>query len=180
MHNLVYNTIGKKQERQERYGKKVMAVRNIRMDDDIILRKKSRAVEIFDEKLFTLLDDMKQTLKKADGVGLAAVQVGILKRVAIVDVGDVDGVMELINPEIIYSEGEQTVSEGCLSLPRRAGVTHRPFMVRLRAQDRYGKWREYEGEDMKARCFCHELDHLDGILFSDRLAPGEKITLRDE
>jgi len=151
-----------------------MAIRNIRTDSDPILRKKSRRVEVFDQRLHTLLDDMLQTLRKIEGVGLAAVQVGVLKRAAVVDTGE--KLLELINPEIISAEGEQRESEGCLSLPNRTGVTTRPFTVKIKAQDRNGAWHIYKGEELKARCFCHEIDHMDGVLFCDRLAPGETLT----
>ena len=151
-----------------------MAIRNIRTDSDPILRKKSRKVEVFDQRLHTLLDDMLQTLRKIEGYGLAAVQVGVLKRAAVVDTGE--KLIELINPEIISAEGEQRESEGCLSLPNRTGVTIRPFTVKIKAQDRNGAWHVYRAEELKARCFCHEIDHMDGVLFCDRLAPGETLT----
>ena len=144
-----------------------MAIRNIVTIDDPVLRKKSRPVVNFDEKLWTLLDDMKETLKKADGAGLAAVQVGILRRAVIVDVGD-GKPLELINPEIVETSGEQEGQEGCLSLPGKWGVVRRPEFVRVRAQNRKGQWCMYKGEGLKARCFCHEIDHLDGIVFTDR------------
>lgn len=150
-----------------------MAIRNIRINDDPILRKKSRTVTDFDNRLFQLLDDMKDTLYKAEGCGLAAVQIGVLKRIVVVDCGD--GFLELINPEIISTDGEQREAEGCLSIPERGGITVRPEKVRLRAQNRQGNWCMYQAEGLKARCFCHETDHLDGILFTDKLAPGEKI-----
>ncbi len=154
-----------------------MALRKIRIDDDPILRKKSRQVDVFDDKLGMLLDDMRETLKKSGGVGLAAVQVGILKRVVVIDLGD--GVKELVNPEIIEREGEQREVEGCLSLPGRSGITIRPMTVKVRAQNREGNWVLYKGSELAARCFCHELDHLDGKLYIDTLAPGEKV-YRDE
>ena len=144
-----------------------MAIRNIVTIEDPVLRKKSRPVVNFDEKLWTLLDDMKETLKKADGAGLAAVQVGILRRAVIVDVGD-GKPLELINPEIVETSGEQEGQEGCLSLPGKWGVVRRPEFVRVRAQNRKGQWCMYKGEGLKARCFCHEIDHLDGIVFTDR------------
>lgn len=150
-----------------------MAIRKLRTDEDPILRKTSRRVDVFDEKLGVLLDDMRETLKKAEGVGLAAVQVGVLKRVVLVDL---DGrVVELINPEITDREGEQFEDEGCLSLPNRHGRTQRPAKVTVKAQDRDGKWHIYAGEGLNARCFCHELDHLDGVLYIDRLAPGAQV-----
>ena len=150
-----------------------MAIRNIRTDDDPILRKKSRIVETFDDKLWQLLDDMKDTMYQAEGVGLAAVQVGILKRVVLVDVGD--GLLELINPEIIEVEGEQFGAEGCLSLPGKSGYTIRPMTVKVKAQNRNGNWCVYKGTELKARAFCHEIDHLDGVLYIDKLASKDEI-----
>ena len=144
-----------------------MAIRKIVTSEDPILRKTSRKVEKFDEKLFTLLDYMKETLKKAEGAGLAAVQVGILRRVVLVDVGD--GLLELINPEIIETNGEIEDTEGCLSVPGEWGLVKRPEYVKIKAQDRRGVWRRYEGTDLKARCFCHEIDHLDGIIYTDKV-----------
>ena len=154
-----------------------MALRKIRTEEDEVLKKISKPVVNFDAKLQILLGDMKDTLAKADGVGLAAVQIGILRRVVIIDVGDSHGFMELINPEIIDRRGEQYESEGCLSLPEKFGRTKRPMWVKFKAQDRTGKWYEAEGEGLFARCVCHELDHLDGIVFTQRLAPGEKIVI---
>lgn len=150
-----------------------MAIRNIRTEEDPILRKKSRLVENFDEKLWQLLDDMKDTMYKAEGVGLAAVQVGILKRVVIIDVGD--GLMELINPEITESEGVQCTAEGCLSLPGKQGTTIRPMTVKVKAQNRDGNWCVYKGIGLKAKAFCHEIDHLDGTLYIDKLASQAEI-----
>lgn len=150
-----------------------MATRNIRKKGDPILKLKSRRVERFDERFFTLLDDMRETMYEADGCGLAAVQVGVLKRAVVIDVGN--GPMELINPEIIETRGEQMEAEGCLSLPGEQGVTLRPQFVRVRAQDRTGEVREYTGEDLLARAMCHEIDHLDGILYTQRLAPKEAL-----
>ncbi len=145
-----------------------MAIRNIVKLGDPVLTKKSRPVENFDEKLFMILDDMKDTLYKAQGAGLAAVQVGILRRIVVMDCGD--GYLELINPEIVErSEEVQHETEGCLSLPGKYGVTERPKSVIVKAQNREGKWCLYKGEDLKARCFCHELDHLDGILYTSHL-----------
>ena len=142
-----------------------MAIRKIVTLGDDVLRKTSRPVVKFDEKLWTLLDDMKETMDQAQGVGLAAVQVGILRRVIVVDVGD--GLIELINPEIIEVSGEQEGEEGCLSVPGRFGIVKRPNYVKLRAQNRKGQWRLYEGTELKARAFCHEIDHLDGNLYID-------------
>lgn len=144
-----------------------MALRNIVKLGDPILNKTSRVVEKFDNKLSDLIDDMLETMYEANGVGLAAVQVGILKRVVVIDIGD--GPMELVNPEITMQEGEQRESEGCLSLPGKYGVTVRPQKVQVKAQDRNGKWQVFTGEDLKARAFCHEIDHLDGILFTSHV-----------
>lgn len=147
-----------------------MALRNIVKIGDPILNKKSRRVEKFDERLSILIDDMLETLYKENGVGLAAVQVGILKRVVVVDIGE--GPMELVNPEITFSEGEQREQEGCLSLPGKWGTTVRPMKVQVKAQDRNGKWQVFTGEGLKARAFCHEIDHLDGILFTSHVVDG--------
>lgn len=148
-----------------------MALRNIVKLGDPILNKTSRKVEKFDDKLAALIDDMLETMYSANGVGLAAVQVGILKRVVVIDIGE--GHMELVNPEITMKEGEQQESEGCLSLPGKYGVTSRPQKVQVKAQDRNGKWQVFTGEDLKARAFCHEIDHLDGILFTSHLVTGK-------
>lgn len=147
-----------------------MALRLILEDSDPMLYKKSRRVTKFDERLAELLDDMTETLKAADGVGLAAPQVAVLRRVAvIVDMDDLDNpkYIELVNPTIIEAEGEQFGSEACLSVPGRFGMVRRPNKVLVQAQDRNGKEFVYEAEAMKARICCHELDHLDGILFTD-------------
>lgn len=150
-----------------------MAIRNIRIEDDPILRKKSRPVTEFNQRLFTLLDDMAETLRSVSGMGLAAVQVGVLRRVFICDFGG--EIIELINPEIIKSEGCQEEEEACLSLPGMSGITTRPASVQIKAQNREGKWCIYKGEELRARCFCHEYDHLDGILYKDRLKEGENL-----
>ena len=152
-----------------------MAYRMIRTEEDPVLAKVSRPVVSFDAKLHLLLQDMKDTMRKADGVGLAAVQIGILRRVVIMDVGDEHGLVEAINGEIIETRGEQNEIEGCLSLPNKSGITSRPMYVKFRAQDRYGNWFEAEGEGLFARCVCHEFDHLDGIVFTKKLAKGEKV-----
>ncbi len=154
-----------------------MALRIIKTEEDPVLSKKSRPVTEFDTKLHTLLDDMKDTLVKADGVGLAAVQVGILKRAVIIDVGDEHGFIEAVNGEIIDTKGEQREVEGCLSLPEKSGITSRPMYVKFKAQDRNGNWFEAEGEGLFARCVCHEFDHLDGIVFTKKLAPGERVRI---
>ena len=152
-----------------------MALRIIRTEEDPILRKCSRPVTTFDEKLGQILDDMKETMAKANGAGLAAVQVGMLRRIIVVDAGD--GVVELVNPEIIEADGEQEGEEGCLSLPNKWAIVKRPNHVKVRAQTRTGAWRIFEGEGLKARAFCHEIDHLDGHLFIDRM---EKMLTEDE
>ena len=142
-----------------------MALRAIHTDGDECLRKISRPVEKFDDRLFTLLDDMAETMYHANGVGLAAPQVGILRRIVVMDVGD--GQLELINPVILSAKGRQTGNEGCLSFPGLTGTVTRPNKVRVRAQDRHGEWFEVEGTELAARCFCHEIDHLDGKLYVD-------------
>ncbi len=142
-----------------------MALRNIITEGNETLRKKSRPVEKFDDRLHILLDDMRETLIESGGVGLAAPQVGILRRVFLVDTGD--EIIECINPEILEVEGEQTGAEGCLSVPGKYGVVTRPYWVKIRAQDRDGEWFEAEGEELIGRCFCHENDHLDGKLYVD-------------
>ena len=147
-----------------------MALRNIVKVGDPILDNKSRTVDKFDEKLSMLIDDMLETMYKENGVGLAAVQVGMLKRVVVIDVGD--GPMELVNPEITLAEGEQREQEGCLSLPGKYGTTVRPMKVQVKAQNREGKWQVFTGEGLKARAFCHELDHLDGVLFTSKVIDG--------
>lgn len=145
-----------------------MAIRNIVKIGDPILNKKSRPVEKFDARLATILDDMKDTLYQASGAGLAAVQVGILRRIVVIDCGD--GYLELINPEITErSEELQHETEGCLSIPGKYGVTERPKTVIVKAQNREGKWCIYKDSDLKARCFCHEIDHLDGILYTSHV-----------
>ncbi len=145
-----------------------MAIRNIiEMGKDDILRKHSRKVTKFDHRLGVLLDDMADTMYEADGVGLAAPQVGVLKRAVVIDVGE--GLIELVNPEILWSEGEAISTEGCLSVPGRRGTVKRPEKVRVHAQDRKGKHIEVEGEGLLAVCLCHELDHLDGVLYVDKM-----------
>ena len=150
-----------------------MAIREIRIKDDEILTKKSKIVVNFDNRLHILLDDMYDTMKSKDGVGLAAVQVGILKKAVVIDVGDEK--IELINPEIIMTEGSQTGSEGCLSVPKVYGKVERPNRVKVKAQDRYGNWFEKEGEALLARAFCHEIEHLEGKLFLDKVIEFEEV-----
>ena len=144
-----------------------MAIRKIVELGDEKLRKTCKPVEKFDLRLRILLKDMADTMYKAQGVGLAAPQVGILRRVVVVDIGD--GLIELINPEIIHAEGEQEGPEGCLSVPGRSGVVIRPNIVTVRAQDRDGEYFEITGEEFLARAFCHELDHLDGVIYVDKM-----------
>ena len=145
-----------------------MAIRKIVVQGDEILNKVCKPVTVFDEKLHTLLDDMADTLRQANGAGLAAPQVGILRRAVVVS-DDEDQILELINPEIIATEGEQTGPEGCLSVPGKFGMVTRPYRVRVRAQDRNGQWYEAEGEELMARAFCHELEHLDGHLYVEHI-----------
>ena len=154
-----------------------MALRKIVLQGDECLTKVCRAVTDFNSRLHTLLDDMTETLLDSGGVGLAAPQVGILRRVCVVQNED-DEVIELINPEIIYTEGEQTGLEGCLSVPGKYGIVTRPEVVRVRAQDRNGDFFEVEDSDLTARCFCHEIEHLDGHLFvehTDHLMTEEEL-----
>ncbi len=148
-----------------------MGYREIVKVGDPILKKTSRKVEVFDEKLARLIDDMKETMYRNEGVGLAAVQVGVLRRVVVIDCGD--GFLELVNPQIVSAEGEQEAQEGCLSVPGEYGITKRPATVKVQAQDRTGKWHVYKGTELKARCFCHEIDHLDGILFTQKVIRKE-------
>ena len=142
-----------------------MAIRKILTVDEDVLHKVCKPVENFDQKLHTLLDDMRQTLIDSEGVGLAAPQVGILRRVVLVDNGE--EILELINPTILETDGEQEGAEGCLSVPGRYGWVKRPYYAKVRAQDRNGNWFEVDGEELTARCFCHELDHLDGIIYTE-------------
>ena len=154
-----------------------MALRKIAIQGDECLKKRCRAVTDFNTRLHTLLDDMAETLEDSGGVGLAAPQVGILRRVCVV-MNEDDEIIELINPEIVSAEGEQTGLEGCLSVPGKYGVVTRPNIVRVRAQDRNGQWFEVEDEGLTARCFCHEIEHLDGHLFvehTDHLMSGEEL-----
>lgn len=144
-----------------------MAIRNIVKIGDDVLRKVCRTQLNFDEKLATILDDMAETMYKAEGVGLAAPQVGILRRFCVVDVGD--GLIELINPVIVEKSGSQTGSEGCLSIPERFEEVTRPMSVTVRAQNRKGENIVISAEGFKARAFCHEIDHLDGVLYIDRV-----------
>ena len=141
-----------------------MGLRKILTDKEPALHKVCRPVENFDRKLHKLLDDMRDTLLDSGGVGLAAPQIGILRRVVVVDVGD--EILELVNPTMLETDGEQIGPEGCLSVPGRYGLVKRPYYAKVRAQDRDGNWFEAEGEELIGRCFCHELDHLDGIIYT--------------
>ena len=158
-----------------------MGMRKILTDKYPALHKMCKPVTAFDSKLHKLLDDMRETLLDANGVGLAAPQVGILRRVVLVDNGE--EILELVNPELLETSGEQVGAEGCLSVPGKYGIVKRPFYAKVRAQDRYGNWFEAEGEELTARCFCHELDHLDGIVYTevmDRFLTEEELMAEAE
>ena len=142
-----------------------MGLRKILTVDEPALHKVCKPVTVFDKKLHNLLDDMRETLIESGGVGLAAPQVGILRRVVLVDTGE--EILELINPTLLETSGEQEGPEGCLSVPDRYGLVKRPYYATVRAQDRNGQWYECQGEELIARCFCHELDHLDGIIYTE-------------
>ena len=153
-----------------------MALRKILSDSEPALHKVCKPVESFDSKLHRLLDDMRETLIESGGVGLAAPQVGILRRVVLVDTGE--DILELVNPSLLETDGLQEGPEGCLSIPGKYGLVKRPYFAKVRAQDRNGDWFEAEGEELIARCFCHELDHLDGILYTqvmDRLLTEDEL-----
>ena len=157
-----------------------MAIRKILTVDEPALHKVCRPVENFDKKLHTLLDDMRETLIESQGVGLAAPQVGILRRVVLVDTGE--EILELINPSLLETDGEQVGAEGCLSVPGKYGIVNRPYYAKVKAQNRNGEWYECEGEELIARCFCHELDHLDGIIYTevmDRFLTEEELMGED-
>lgn len=142
-----------------------MGLRKILTDKDPALHKVCKPVEKFDWRLHKLLDDMRDTLIDSNGVGLAAPQVGILRRVVLVDTGE--EILELVNPVMLETDGEDVGPEGCLSVPGKYGLVKRPYYAKVRAQDRFGDWYEAEGEELIARCFCHELDHLDGIVYTE-------------
>ena len=142
-----------------------MGLRKILTDKEPSLHKVCRPVEKFDGKLHNLLDDMVETMLDAHGVGLAAPQVGILRRIVVVNAGE--EILELVNPTLLETDGEQIGAEGCLSVPGKYGLVKRPYYAKVRAQDRFGDWYEVEGEEIIARCFCHELDHLDGIVYTE-------------
>ena len=142
-----------------------MGLRKILTVSEPALHKVCKPMVNFDNRLFRLLEDMRETLVDSGGVGLAAPQVGILRRVVLVDTGE--EVLELINPTLVAVDGEQIGAEGCLSVPGKYGLVKRPYWAKVRAQDRNGNWFEVEGEELIARCFCHELDHLDGIIYTE-------------
>ena len=147
-----------------------MAIRNLRLEEDEILRKKSREVEVIDDKLQTLIDDMIETMHKYNGVGLAAVQIGILKRVIVIDLYDDKGPIALINPVILKTKGEQEVDEGCLSFPNQYAKMIRPKEVVVEALDRSGKKITIKSKDLLAQAIAHECDHLDGVVFVDKIS----------
>ena len=142
-----------------------MGLRKILTVDEPALHKVCKPITDFDRKLHKLLEDMRETLIDSGGVGLAAPQVGILRRVVLVDTGE--EILELINPTLLETDGEQIGAEGCLSVPNKYGLVKRPYYAKVRAQDRNGNWYECEGEELIARCFCHELDHLDGVFYTE-------------
>jgi len=146
-----------------------MAIRIIREDGDPVLRKQSRVVEQVDDKIKVLVDDMIETMYEADGVGLAAPQIGILKRIIVLDIYDDTGVKVLINPEILEAKGEQVEIEGCLSIPGESGMVKRPAYVKVTGLNRDGDQVTYEATELLARAFCHEIDHLNGVLFTDKV-----------
>jgi len=149
-----------------------MAIRNIRLENDEILKKKSREIEVIDDKIQILIDDMLDTMYKYNGVGLAAVQVGILKRVVVIDIEDGSGPIVLINPKITSTKGKQEVDEGCLSFPNQYAKVIRPKEVTVEALDRSGEKITIKAKDLLAQAICHELDHLEGITFVDQMIPG--------
>ena len=158
-----------------------MGLRKILTDKEPALHKVCKPVTSFDAKLHKLLDDMAETMQDANGVGLAAPQVGILRRVVTVDLGD--EILELVNPSLVETDGEQVGAEGCLSVPGKYGLVKRPYYAKVRAQDRFGEWFEVEGEELIGRCFCHELDHLDGIVYTEvmeRFLTEEELMADDE
>lgn len=155
-----------------------MALRNIRLDGDPILRKKSRPVEEINDRIKTLLDDMVETMNDADGVGLAAPQVGVLKRIVIIDVGD--GPIKIINPEFLEVEGSFIDVEGCLSIPNKAGKVERPKRVKIKYLNEKAEEQILEGTGLLAKAICHEIDHLDGILYTDKIIEYVDIANEDE
>ena len=157
-----------------------MAIRTMRLEKDEILRKKSREVDIIDDKIQTLIDDMIETMYKYNGVGLSAVQVGVLKRVVVIDIEDGEGARVFINPKITSTKGEHEVEEGCLSFPNQFAVLLRPKEVEAEYYDLEGKKQKIKAKDLLAQAICHETDHLDGILFVDNMLPGTLETIKPE
>ena len=158
-----------------------MGLRKILTVSDPALHKVCKPMVNFDNRLFRLLEDMKETLIDSGGVGLAAPQVGILRRVVLVDTGE--EILELINHTLVEVDGEQIGAEGCLSVPGKYGLVKRPYWAKVRAQDRHGNWFEAEGEELIARCFCHELDHLDGVVYTEvmeRYLTEDELIMDDE
>ena len=158
-----------------------MGLRKILTDKDSALHKVCKPMVNFDDRLFRLLQDMRDTLIDSGGVGLAAPQVGILRRVVLVDTGE--EILQLINPTLIATDGEQEGPEGCLSVPGKYGLVKRPYWAKVRAQDRHGNWFEAEGEELIARCSCHELDHLDGVIYTqvmERFLTEEELMMDEE
>ena len=149
-----------------------MAIRTMRLEKDEILRKKSREVEVIDDKIQTLIDDMIETMYKYNGVGLSAVQVGVLKRVVVIDIEDGEGARVFINPKITSTKGEHEVEEGCLSFPNQYGKIVRPEEVTIEALNENGEKVKIKAKELFAQAICHEIDHLDGILFIDKILPG--------
>ena len=156
----------------KRKGVRKMAIRNLRLEGDEILKKKSREVEVMDEKLQILIDDMIETMHKYNGVGLAAVQVGVLKRVVVIDLYDDKGPIVLINPVIVKTKGEQEVEEGCLSFPNQFAKVIRPAEVVVEYTDREGKRKKVKAKELLAQAISHETDHLNGEVFMDKILPG--------
>ena len=156
-----------------------MALRTIRIQGDPVLTKKCREITEITPKIRELAEDMLDTMYEANGVGLAGPQVGVLKRIVVIDIGE--GPVVMINPVILETSGEQTGDEGCLSLPGKYGLVKRPNYAKVRAQDRNGEWFEAEGEELIARCFCHELDHLDGHMYTEKVeGPLHEVTYESD
>ena len=157
-----------------------MAIRQLRYEGDEILKKKSREIDVIDDKIQTLIDDMIETMHKYNGVGLAAVQVGVLKRLVVIDLYDDKGVKVLINPVILKTKGEQEVDEGCLSFPNQFAKVIRPYEVVAEYTDRKGKRVKVKAKELFAQAICHELDHLDGEVFVDKIVPGTMEYIKPE
>jgi len=157
----------------KRDGEINLALRKIVTEGDEVLRKICKEVTVFDDKCQTLIDDMKDTMYAANGIGIAAPQVGVLRRIFLMDLHDQNGLMEFINPVFISKDGDQISCEGCLSIPGFEGEVQRPAYIKIRAMDRFGDEFEYEGEELAAVCVSHEYDHLDGILFRDKVIESD-------